>query len=82
MELVGGENVSQKLGNEGRIQVGEAVRIIRQIATALGHIHKHKIIHAAVNPKNIIVREDGVAKLIDFSFSLHIDPEALSKKKT
>lgn len=68
MEFVEGENLSQKLSSVGRLQVGEALKIIRQIAKALAHIHKHGQIHKKVNPKNIAIRQDGVAKLLDLSF--------------
>ena len=74
MELVEGENLADKMGNEGRLQVTDAVKVMRQIAKALEHIHSHGIIHAEVNPRNIVIREDGVAKLLDLSASCPLQP--------
>lgn len=75
MELVEGDNLSQKLSDEGRLQVGEALRIIRQIAQALEHIHSYQYIHSKVSPRNIIIREDKVAKLLDLGGCCRINKE-------
>ncbi len=69
MELVEGDNLAQQLSDEGRLQVPEALRVIRQIAQALEHIHSYQYIHGTVNPRNIVIREDKVAKLFDLSAS-------------
>lgn len=78
MELVEGENLSDKLGSEGRLQMGEAVRVMRQILKAVEHIHSFAIIHAEINPRNIVIRQDGVAKLLDMSSSFPLQPSRLS----
>jgi serine/threonine protein kinase len=81
MELVEGENLSQQLSNEGRVEAGEAVKIIRQIAKALEYIHSYQFIHGEVNPRNIVIRQDGVAKLLDLGSSCSIQQEVRSKGK-
>jgi hypothetical protein len=78
MELVEGENLADRLGTEGRLQLGETVRVMRQILKALEHIHSFGIIHAEINPRNIVIREDGVAKLLDLSSSCPLQPQRLS----
>ncbi len=72
MELVEGDNLSQQLENEGRLEVGETLWVIRQIAQALEHIHSYKYIHSTVNPRNIVIRQDKVAKLLDLGASCEI----------
>ncbi len=67
MELIEGENLTERLGTEGRLQPKDALNLIRQIANALRHIHSFEQIHTKVNPRNITIRNDGVAKLIDLS---------------
>ena len=81
MEMVEGDNLSQKLSDEGRLQVGDALKIIRNIAKALAHIHNHQYIHGEVNPRNIVVREDGVIKLLDLSSSCCIKDQVKSSGK-
>ncbi|WP_372370092.1 serine/threonine protein kinase [Candidatus Uabimicrobium sp. HlEnr_7] len=69
MELVDGQNLSGKLDREKRLQVGESLRIIKQIARALQHMHSLGRVHTEVHPRNIMIRDDGVSKLLDLSAS-------------
>lgn len=69
MELIDGQNLSGRLDREKRLQVGESLRIIKQIARALQHMHSEGRIHTEVNPRNIMIRDDGVSKLLDLSSS-------------
>ncbi|NUM36209.1 MAG: serine/threonine protein kinase [Candidatus Brocadiae bacterium] len=79
MELVDGENLTQKLSDEGRLQVAEALKIIRQVLQALEHIHNCQYIHGKVSPRNIIIREDKVAKLLDLGGCCKANKEYPSK---
>ncbi len=79
MEFVDGENLSQKLSDEGRLQVGEALKIIRQVLQALEHIHTFQYIHGKVSPRNIIIREDKVSKLLDLGGCCKANKEYTSK---
>jgi serine/threonine protein kinase len=65
MEFVEGESLGQKLEREGRMPETEAIRIIAQVAQGLHRAHKLNLIHRDVKPDNILVRNDGVAKLAD-----------------
>lgn len=82
MELVEGDNLSQQLADGERFSVSESVRIIREIAKALEHIHSYHYIHGTINPRNIAVREDKVAKLLDLSGSCPIDTVVKEVKMT
>lgn len=44
----------------------EALEIIREVASALSEMHKHKMNHLDVKPDNILMSEEGKAVLIDF----------------
>lgn len=46
-----------------------AVNIFIDIATGLEHLHKHKIIHFDLKPKNVLLGEDLRAKIADFGCS-------------
>ncbi|MEK7727407.1 MAG: serine/threonine-protein kinase [candidate division KSB1 bacterium] len=48
--------------------------IARQIASALAAAHGSQLIHRDLKPSNIMVREDGVAKLLDFGIARRLSP--------
>ena len=69
MEYVEGETLSSIIEREGRLSNGETIQIAKQISAALSCAHKNNIIHRDVKPHNIIVTEDGVAKITDFGIA-------------
>jgi len=68
MELVEGPSLGAIL-KQHRFGPEEAVDIVRQIASALGHAHRHGIIHRDVKPGNILLTKDGTAKLTDLGLA-------------
>ena len=52
--------------------------IILQVARALAHAHAQKILHRDIKPENIMIRTDGVVKLMDFGISHMVDLERLT----
>jgi Tol biopolymer transport system component len=68
MELVEGEDLSDRIAR-GRLPLGDALRIARQIALALEAAHQAGIIHRDLKPSNIRVRPDGVVKVLDFGLA-------------
>ena len=65
MDYVPGGTLSDRIRNQGKIPVGEAVKIIMQIATALDVAHQNGLIHRDVKPDNIMFAADGTPKLAD-----------------
>ena len=68
MELVEGENLSQRIAR-GAIPVEEALPIAKQIAEALEAAHEQGVIHRDLKPANIMVRADGMVKVLDFGLA-------------
>ncbi len=69
MELVSGQPLSELIKEEAPIDYKRVVELTRQIASGLSVAHKHNIIHRDVKPHNILITEDGVAKITDFGIA-------------
>src|SRR5438067_6084532 len=67
-ELIEGETLRQRL-MRGRIEVGEAVDIAIQVASALAAAHETGIVHRDIKPENIMLRPDGYVKVLDFGIA-------------
>jgi serine/threonine protein kinase len=65
MEYVEGESLGQKIEREGRLSELEAVRIMAQVCQGLHRAHKQGMIHRDVKPDNVLLTQDGIAKLTD-----------------
>ncbi|HEY6892525.1 MAG TPA: protein kinase [Rhodanobacteraceae bacterium] len=74
MEYLGGGPVLHKDGVPHEVPF--ALRVIREIATALDYAHKKGFVHRDVKPDNILLRDDGSAALTDFGIARALDPAA------
>jgi serine/threonine protein kinase len=59
----------QAMIRRGPLGLDEAVRIASQAARGLAKAHERGIIHRDVKPGNILVTEDGLAKIVDFGLA-------------
>lgn len=69
MELIKGKTLKQIINKDGVLSWKWSVNIAIQIASALELAHKNNIIHRDIKPHNIIITEDGVAKVTDFGIA-------------
>lgn len=69
MEFVDGEAVAEIVKRNKTLPERACLKIVKQIALALDHAWKNKIIHRDVKPDNLMVTKAGVAKLTDLGLA-------------
>src|SRR3954470_23271964 len=75
MELLDGEPLDLRLQREGALGLGDALRLMRQVASTLGAAHARGVVHRDLKPENIfVVRDPEVpggerAKVLDFGIA-------------
>jgi serine/threonine-protein kinase len=69
LEFIDGPSAHELLDRIGKLQVGDAVHVILDIARALEHAHKNQIIHRDIKPGNILLTTSGLAKLSDLGLA-------------
>ena len=69
MELIQGKTLKEIIDEDGVLPWKWSLDIATQIASALEVAHKNNIVHRDIKPHNIIITEDGVAKVTDFGIA-------------
>src|SRR5947209_15950 len=67
-EFIDGETLRERM-RRGHLSLREALDVSIQVASALAAAHKAGIIHRDIKPDNIMLREDGYVKLLDFGLA-------------
>lgn len=67
MELVDGISVTQYV-TEKNLGFDERIDLFIKICEALSHAHSNDVVHCDLKPANVLVKDDGTPKLIDFDF--------------
>ncbi len=68
MELVEGQTLRDRI-KQGPIPLDESLAIARQIAAALEAAHEKGIVHRDLKPGNVILKDDGTVKVLDFGLA-------------
>jgi eukaryotic-like serine/threonine-protein kinase len=77
-EYVEGETLKDRIRRMGRLPVDEAIAYAIEIARALSAAHARGIVHRDVKPQNVLVDEEGSAKVTDFGIARSIDDTGLT----
>src|SRR5262249_18378059 len=78
MELVIGQSLGKLVRHHGPLAESDAVRLALQLADGLSLAHKQNLIHRDVKPDNILLTDDGQAKLADLGLVKDLEGEALT----
>lgn len=73
MEYVKGDTLKRLINKRKTLSVEETVFLMKQLVSALKHAHDSGIIHRDIKPQNIIIKDDGTLKILDFGIALAHD---------
>src|SRR3712207_2982476 len=77
-EYVEGETLKDRIRRFGRLPVDEAIAYAIEVARALGAAHERGIVHRDIKPQNILIDEEGTAKVTDFGIARSLTEEGLT----
>jgi serine/threonine-protein kinase len=77
-EYVEGETLKDRIRRNSRLSIAESVAYAIEIARALGIAHERQIVHRDVKPQNVLIDEEGAAKVTDFGIARTLHQEGLT----
>ncbi len=77
-ECIEGETLKERIRRLGRLPIPEAVAYSIEIARALGAAHAHHVVHRDVKPQNVLIDQEGTAKVTDFGIARTLEEEGLT----
>jgi hypothetical protein len=68
-QFVPGESLADRVARDGSLPPDVAALIAAEVAEALDHAHRAGVIHRDVKPANVVLDQDGRARLVDFGIA-------------
>jgi serine/threonine protein kinase len=79
MEYCAGHDLRQQIDESGAMPVPRCLEVMRQVCEALAYAHDQGIIHRDIKPDNIMLLQDGSAKLMDFGLASIVHETGLTQ---
>src|SRR5215212_2027268 len=57
MPFIAGESLRDRLNREPLLPIGESIRILRDVASALSYAHDQGVVHRDIKPQNILLQD-------------------------
>jgi serine/threonine-protein kinase len=77
-EYVKGETLKQRIGRIGVLDTQEALAYAIEIAHGLSVAHARQMVHRDIKPQNVLIDEEGRAKLTDFGISRQLEQDGMT----
>lgn len=82
MEYIEGGSLDDYIAKNNGLKEDEAIKIVKQIGSALAFMHNNKMLHLDLKPSNIMRKESGDVVLIDFGLSKQYDSKGEPESST
>ncbi|HMD97629.1 MAG TPA: protein kinase [Terriglobia bacterium] len=82
MEYVDGETFDQMIQRRGPIPSQEAIPLFKQALLGISVAHRAGIIHRDIKPSNLMLRRDGIVKVMDFGIAKLLGTRGLTRTGT
>jgi serine/threonine protein kinase/Flp pilus assembly protein TadD len=69
MEYVHGEDLKRLIRKMGQMSAGQAISLAKQVCAGLSEAHKLGVVHRDLKPQNIMVDDEGKARIMDFGIA-------------
>lgn len=70
MEYVPGKTLKEYIIEHSPVEPERAVKIMKQVSSALAHAHQNQIVHRDIKPQNILMDAEGNVKITDFGIAM------------
>ena len=77
MPFIDGESLRARLTKGGELPIGEAVRVLREVASALAYAHTAGVVHRDIKPENVLI-SGGAAMVTDFGVAKALKDAAVT----
>ena len=77
-EYVQGETLKQRVARVGALDPQEAIAYAIEVARGLTVAHSRQMVHSDIKPQNILIDDEGRAKLTDFGISRQLEQDGMT----
>ncbi|MCK4645161.1 MAG: protein kinase [Candidatus Aminicenantes bacterium] len=78
MEYVRGEDLKRLLRKIGQLSAGQVIPIAKQVCDGLTEAHRLGVVHRDLKPQNVMVDEDGNARIMDFGIARSLESKGIT----
>ncbi|MFC2142152.1 protein kinase [Acidobacteriota bacterium] len=79
MEYLAGEDLRSLLQKKGMLPTDEAIEVAKQVCEGLVEAHRLGVVHRDLKPQNIMINENGQAKIMDFGIARSIEAGGMTQ---